>query len=124
MYFKLLQLLWSGILSWYTYHEVVFHHDGLNYHEVVFYHGRFSWSKILSWYTYDIVIDHVTLTMKWYFIMMHLLWRGILPWYTYHEVVFYHEVEIGHVTLTIKFYSVIDNVTCHLPGSGNLSCCA
>lgn len=67
--------------------------------------------------------------------MLHLLWSGILSWctyyeevfyhgYTYHEVVFYHEVEIGHVTLTIKFYSVIDNVTCHLPGSGNLSCCA
>lgn len=61
--------------------------------------------------------------------MMHLLWRGILPmvylsWSGILSFYIYHEVEIGHVTLTIKFYSVIDNVTCHLPGSGNLSCCA
>lgn len=77
------------------------------------------WYSNWSCYTYyEVVFYHDALIMKRYFTMVYVSWSGILSFYIYHEV------EIGHVTLTIKFYSLIDNVTCHLPGSGNLSCCA
>lgn len=74
------------------------------------------WYSNWSCYTYyEVVFYHDALIMKRYFTMVYVSWSGILSWsgnlscYTYNKV---------------KFYSVIDIVTCHLPGSGNLSCCA